>query len=144
MDQNERDVITKILSEPSIIPAGSSALPNEKLIHNTGYVLARLSVISLMTKNWSQVFWINYGPSALLFFKNKKMADDWMKNPLLSLKKRNSLILMKLDFIKELEKPGMNGFRATQITSKSYGKKTLCVLSRFMFAFGSNEVPHNL
>lgn len=101
-------------------PPGASPLPNAKLVRQTGYVLSRISLRTIFMKKWKQSYWMRFGSTVLLLFRSKADADDWLNNPYHSLKERNFLIKLKIDFVRDLEKPNVRGYRAARITNKMY------------------------
>lgn len=124
-NQPDPEMIAKILKEPLVVPTGASPLPNKDYIELEGFVMARLSFRTLLMKAWKKVYWIQYGPSAVLFFRSKDDANEWLENPRLTWKQRNAKIRFKIDFVHALEGPNVKGFKANKMKMKQYGVKNM-------------------
>lgn len=74
------------------------AMPSFGNIKHSGFCLARISTRALLMKRWKKVFWIAYGDETLLFFKTKEMFEDWVMDPYLSSRQRETLVKLRVDF----------------------------------------------
>ena len=100
----------------------SSDLPNPNYVLKTGYILTRISLRTIFTKKWKQTYWMHYGHDGnqLLLFRSKADADDWLFNPYHSPKARDVLVKLRVDFVNDLQKNKVKGYRAPNITVKAY------------------------
>jgi hypothetical protein len=106
-------------------PAMSSPLPKHELVHHAGYVLSRISFRTVLMRKWKQTFWIQYGPCILLFFRSFSDYDDWLNNPYHTIKAREFLVKLRVDFVGDLKKASVMGYQVTQIRRKPYGRNTM-------------------
>jgi hypothetical protein len=104
-------------------PPGASPLPKAELVRKKGYVLARISFRTIVTKKWKQTFWAQYGPHTMLWFRSETDFDDWLNNPYHDQTQRNFLIKLAVNFVHDLYKPNVRGYQVTQSRTKGYGKK---------------------
>lgn len=101
--------------------------PDFNLVKHSGTCMARLSLRTLLTKKWKQVFWIvsaqrfmkymyiiyrkcfylhlthnfhakAYGNDQLLFFRNRFDFEDWVMDPNLSFNQREKLVKLRVNF----------------------------------------------
>lgn len=103
----------------------ASALPSFDMVKHSGSITARISLKTLVMKKWKYSFWIAYGNNSLLFFRSKPDFEDWLVNPYLSKEGRDELVKLKIDFVNDLYISGMNGYKASSIRFKNYGKSGL-------------------
>jgi hypothetical protein len=103
----------------------SSPLPKYELVYHAGYVLSRISFRTVLMRKWKQSFWIQYGPTSILFFRSYTDYDDWLNNPYHTLKAREFLVKLRIDFVGDLKKPSVMGYQVTQIRKKPYGRNTM-------------------
>lgn len=103
----------------------TSQLPNPNLIVHAGYVLSRISFRTVLMRKWKQTFWIQYGPTMLLFFRSYSDYEDWLNNPYHSKKAREFLVKLRVDFISDLKKSSVMGYQVTQVRRKPYGKNVM-------------------
>lgn len=103
----------------------SSALPKYELVYHAGYVLSRISFRTVLMRKWKQSFWIQYGPTSILFFRSFTDYDDWLNNPYHTMKAREFLVKLRIDFVSDLKKPSVMGYQVTQIRKKPYGRNTM-------------------
>jgi len=108
-------------------PSGSitSPLPRPALVLHSGYVLSRISFRTVLLRKWKQTFWIQYGPTQLLFFRSFADYEDWLNNPYHSQRARDYLIKLRVDFVSDLKKASVMGYQVTQIRRKPYGKNVM-------------------
>lgn len=106
-------------------PALSSPLPRLQLVHHSGYVLSRISFRTVLMRKWKQTFWIQYGPTQLLFFRTFSDYEDWMNNPYHTIKAREFLVKLRVDFVSDLKKSSVMGYQVTQVRRKPYGKNVM-------------------
>ena len=106
-------------------PALSSPLPRPELVHHSGYVLARISFRTVLMRKWKQTFWIQYGPTQLLFFRTYADYEDWLNNPYHTMKAREFLVKLRVDFVSDLKKSSVMGYQVTQVRRKPYGKNVM-------------------
>jgi len=106
-------------------PVLSSPLPKPELVHHSGYVLSRISFRTVLMRKWKQTFWIQYGPTQLLFFRTFADYEDWLNNPYHTMKARNFLVKLRVDFVSDLKKASVMGYQVTQVRRKPYGKKVM-------------------
>jgi len=106
-------------------PPGSAPLPKGDLVLKSGYVLGRISFRTVLMKKWKQVYWVQYGPHTMLWFRSYADFDDWLNNPYLTQDQRNYLIKLAVNFVHDLYKPNVRGYQVTQARSKAYGRKML-------------------
>jgi hypothetical protein len=92
---------------------------------HAGYVLARISFRTVLLRKWKQTFWIQYGPTQLLFFRSYSDFGDWLNNPYHSAKAREYLVKLRVDFVSDLKKKSVMGYQVTQIRRKPYGKNVM-------------------
>ena len=100
--------------------ANHSDLPCYTKVMHSGKVLSRISIKSLITKNWKEVFWIIYGVHQLIFFRSIGDYEEWLLNPYLSEKERIALIKLKIDFVNDLSVTGLRGYKCTKARQKFY------------------------
>mmetsp|Transcript_33468 Transcript_33468/g.49232 ORF Transcript_33468/g.49232 Transcript_33468/m.49232 type:complete len:265 (+) Transcript_33468:66-860(+) len=103
-------------------PDNASPLPNADDILACGFVLARLSVRTIMMKKWKQTYWVQYGPTSLLIFRSVIDCEDWLTNPYHTQKMRDFLVKGRFDFSGGSGK--LNGLKylVTQTKTKSQGR----------------------
>lgn len=106
-------------------PALSSPLPRLDLVHHSGYVLSRISFRTVLMRKWKQTFWIQYGPTQLLFFRTFSDYEDWINNPYHTMKAREFLVKLRVDFVSDLKKSSVMGYQVTQVRRKPYGKNVM-------------------
>ena len=106
-------------------PAMASPLPRYDLVHHSGYVLSRISFRTVLLRKWKQTFWIQYGPTQLLFFRTYADYVDWLNNPYHTTKAREFLIKLRVDFVSDLKKSSVMGYQVTQIRRKPYGRNVM-------------------
>ena len=106
-------------------PALSSPLPKPELVHHSGYVLSRISFRTVLMRKWKQTFWIQYGPTQLLFFRTFSDYEDWLNNPYHTIKAREFLVKLRVDFVSDLKKSSVMGYQVTQVRRKPYGKNVM-------------------
>lgn len=109
----------------SFRPGLTSPLPQHSLVLHSGYVLSRISFRTVLLRKWKQTFWIQYGPTQLLFFRTFADYEDWLNNPYHTQKAREYLIKLRVDFVGDLKKSSVMGYQVTQIRRKPYGKKVM-------------------
>ncbi|KAL9185197.1 hypothetical protein ACHAXT_002974 [Thalassiosira profunda] len=112
------------LAENSAPPL-SSPLPKPELVHHSGYVLSRISFRTVLMRKWKQTFWIQYGPTQLLFFRTFDDYIDWLNNPYHTAKAREFLVKLRVDFVSDLKKSSVMGYQVTQVRRKPYGKNVM-------------------
>jgi hypothetical protein len=103
----------------------TSPLPRPSLVLHAGYVLSRISFRTVLLRKWKQTFWIQYGPTQLLFFRSYADFGDWLNNPYHTAKAREYLIKLRVDFVSDLKKKSVMGYQVTQIRRKPYGKNVM-------------------
>jgi len=113
----------KLISQHA--PPSASPLPDFHKVTHSGFVLSRISMKSILMKQWKQVFWISYGTTKLLIFRSSADFEDWVSNPYLTKNQRQFLIKMEVDFINDLQKVNVRGYQVTTIRSKTYQNKLL-------------------
>lgn len=101
----------------------SASLPKYERIMHSGSILARISIKSLVTKTWKEVFWIIYGSTRLIFFRTKRDYEEWAFNPVLNADERNLLIKLKIDLEKDLSINGIRGYNSTNCRPKEYRRR---------------------
>ena len=109
----------------NLAPPGAAPLPQGDKVIKSGYVLARISFRTILLKKWKQTYWIQYGPHAMLWFRNHADFDEWLNNPYHSQEQKNFLVKLAINFVHDLYKPNVRGYQVTQSRSKQYGKKYL-------------------
>lgn len=100
-----------------------STQPTFQLVKHSGSLLARLSMKSKIIKKWKQCFWIIYGSSQLMVFRNKEDFEEWMFNPFITLEERYALVKHGVDMnINAITTTGRSDSRffATTIKVKDY------------------------
>jgi len=75
-----------------------SPLPQLELIHIMGPIMTRTSLRTLVMKKWNTSYWMQYGPSTIIVFRSREHLDDWMYNPYHSIKQRDYLIKLHVNF----------------------------------------------
>ena len=106
-------------------PVIASPLPRYELVHHSGYVLSRISFRTVLLRKWKQTFWIQYGPTLLLFFRTYADYDDWLNIPYHTIKAREFLVKLRVDFVSDLKKSSVMGYQVTQVRRKPYGKNVM-------------------
>ena len=76
-------------------------------------------------KKWKQTFWVQYGPSSVLFFRNATDYEDWINNPYLNNSQRDFLVKLQIDFVGDLTKVNVRGYQVTHVRMKAYKGKML-------------------
>jgi hypothetical protein len=76
-------------------------------------------------RKWKQTFWIQYGPTQLLFFRSFADYEDWVNNPYHTQKARDFLVKLRVDFVADLKKSSVMGYQVTQVRRKPYGKNVM-------------------
>ncbi|KAI2513440.1 hypothetical protein MHU86_914 [Fragilaria crotonensis] len=109
----------------NLAPPGAAPLPKGDKVLKSGYVLARISFRTILLKKWKQTYWIQYGPHAMLWFRNHADFDEWLNNPYHTQDQKNFLVKLAINFVHDLYKPNVRGYQVTQSRSKQYGKKYL-------------------
>jgi hypothetical protein len=107
------------------VPAMCSPLPQPHLVHHSGYVLSRISFRTVLMRKWKQTFWIQYGPTQLLFFRTFADFEDWLNNPYHTIKAREFLVKLRVDFVSDLKKASVMGYQVTQVRRKAYNKNVM-------------------
>jgi len=115
---------SEYLSKNSAPPL-SSPLPKPHLVVHSGYVLSRISFRTILMRKWKQTFWIQYGPTQLLFFRTFADYEDWLNNPYHTQEAREFLVKLRVDFVSDLKKASVMGYQVTQIRRKPYGKNVM-------------------
>mmetsp|Transcript_12994 Transcript_12994/g.18621 ORF Transcript_12994/g.18621 Transcript_12994/m.18621 type:complete len:642 (-) Transcript_12994:116-2041(-) len=105
--------------------SATSPLPKPNLVVHSGYVLSRISFRTVLMRKWKQTFWIQYGPTQLLFFRTFSDYEDWLNNPYHTQKARDFLVKLRVDFVSDLKKTSVMGYQVTQIRRKPYGKNVM-------------------
>jgi len=113
------------LADNSARPAVTSPIPKYELVHHSGYVLSRISFRTVLMRKWKQTFWIQYGPTQLLFFRSFSDYEDWLNNPYHTHKAREFLVKLRVDFVSDLKKSSVMGYQVTQVRRKPYGKNVM-------------------
>eukprot|EP00804_Cyclotella_cryptica_P005897 CCRYP_000179-RA/>CCRYP_000179-RA protein AED:0.04 eAED:0.04 QI:1067/1/1/1/0.66/0.75/4/192/431 len=103
----------------------TSPLPRPSLVVHSGYVLSRISFRTVLLRKWKQTFWIQYGPTQLLFFRSFADFEDWLNNPYHTMKAREYLVKLRVDFVSDLKKKSVMGYQVTQIRRKPYGTNVM-------------------
>ena len=106
-------------------PGFSSPLPDPALVRHCGRVLSRISLRAVIMKRWKPTFWIQYGPSRVLFFRSFDDYDDWLNNPYHTTRARESLVKLRVDFKDDFKRGGVVGYQVTQVRRKPYGKNVM-------------------
>ena len=90
----------------------------------SGTISTRLSLKTLLTKKWHiNNYYIQYGPTCVIIFRNHDDFHNWLHNPYLDKKKRDYLIRFYVDFCDEMENnKSIRGFKLTDIKAKTYKK----------------------
>lgn len=102
-------------------PKNASPLPDFGQISHSGYVLARISIRSILLKKWKQVYWVTYGVNQILFFRSTDDFEEWLTNPFLTARERNHLVKLKIDLIEDLSRvEGVAGYTVTPKIQKLY------------------------
>jgi hypothetical protein len=99
------------------------ALPSFEKVMHSGKILARISIKSLITRCWKEVFWIIYGSCQLIFFRCMRDYEDWLLNPCISNEERNHLIKLKIDLDNDLNVNSIRGYQCTDVRPKSYRRR---------------------
>jgi hypothetical protein len=112
------------LAEEEVNPGSP---PDFDMIKHSGTVRARISMRTLLMKNWKEIFWVAYGNYTLLFFKSKINFEDWAMNPHLSTRQREALVKLRIDFQNpdnstHKDKETIKGFQASTVKGKVYNK----------------------
>lgn len=124
-------------------------LPSFEKVMHSGKILARISIKSLITRCWKEVFWIIYGTTKLIVFRCMRDYEDWLLNTTISDEERNHLIKLQIDIEKDLNVHSIRGYQCTDVRPKSYRRRG--ILNQFkvdsmtpfgpslVAAFGSSE-----
>jgi len=131
-----------------VIEYDSSKLPDPRYILSRGYILSRISIRTLITRNWQQSYFVQYGPAIIFIFRSMADYEDWLINPYHTPRERDFLVKLRIDFMpsafdESFKKPdnifgssrshntaqkrsvnsplpGVLGHRVTQVTYKTY------------------------
>jgi hypothetical protein len=96
----------------------------------SGNILARTSFKNIFMKKWKKSFWIQF-EAKLMLFRSMEDFKEWKSchfpNPLEIARGKNgklpdNLVKFRIDFLGEMSRPGVRGFRATEVKSKIYEK----------------------
>lgn len=120
-----------------------SPLPDPQKISSNGFILARTTWHSQITKQWRAIYWIRYSTSCIMLFRSKQDFDQWISNPLFSKKKRASMALRRIDFINDLSKGGIKGFRLSKLKFKT-DKTSVRDTYKFKVEAGSDSGVHTI
>eukprot|EP00978_Attheya_sp_CCMP212_P047687 scaffold422986_cov49-Attheya_sp.AAC.1 len=102
----------------------ASPLPDSNEVLAEGPIMARTSRRAIMLKKWHQSYWVQYGPS-ILIFRHEDHFHDWIKNPYHSHKQRDYLVKLRIDFSEGKEKKqGSRSITMTDIKDKLYERKS--------------------
>lgn len=91
----------------------------ENVLHS-GRILGRISLKSLLTKNWKELFWIVYGHSQIIFFRCKEDYFEWALNTYLGPTQRDQLVKFSIDFERDVSLTGIKGYQCTVLKKKNY------------------------
>jgi len=97
-------------------------MPSFDMVKHSGNVMARISLKTIVTKKWKQIFWICYGDNKIIIFRSKSDFEEWALNPNLGDLDRNKLVKLSIDFPSATA--GARGYRGTPLHEKDYGRKT--------------------
>jgi len=97
-----------------------SDLPNFDLVHHSGTILSRFTTRELILKIWKRTFWITYGKSKLIFFRNKDDFEKWVADSSLDLKQRTKLVKHMIDFLGHHKRDARGGYKASAVKEKNY------------------------
>ena len=114
----------RVIAQTTQLP-NAAPLPDREQVLHSGYVLSRISFRTILMKKWKQTFWIQYGPSSVLFFRNASDYEDWVNNPYLNNSQRDFLVKLQIDFVGDLTKINVRGYQVTHIRMKAYKGKML-------------------
>lgn len=115
-------------SKQQAISKEVSAKPN--IIILSGCILARTSLKTIVMKKWKESFWIQY-EATLMLFRSIEDFKEWKTHqytPTLEIPRgknsshQESLVKFRIDFKDEMLRPGVRGFRTTEVKSKTYTK----------------------
>jgi len=96
----------------------------------SGGILARTSFKNIFMKKWKKSFWIQF-EAKLMLFRSMEDFKDWKCCHIVhtsdaartkNANQHDSLVKFRIDFLEEMSRPGMRGFRATEVKSKIYDK----------------------
>ena len=114
----------RVIAQTTQLP-NASPLPDREQVLHSGHVLSRISFRTILMKKWKQSFWIQYGPSSVLFFRNATDYEDWVNNPYLNNSQRDFLVKLQIDFVGDLTKVNVRGYQVTHVRMKAYKGKML-------------------
>jgi hypothetical protein len=100
--------------------ASTRNLPNFDLIKHSGQCLGRLSVKSMLTKKWRQIFWISYKDHQIVFFRSKGDFEEWVSNPYLTPEARDELVKLHIDFKNHKNIENVMGYKVSPTSCKTY------------------------
>ena len=115
-------------SQQQAISKGVSAKPN--IIILSGCILARTSLKTIVMKKWKESFWIQY-EATLMLFRSIEDFKEWKTHqytPTIEIPRgknsshHESLVKFRIDFKDDMLRPGVRGFRTTEVKSKTYTK----------------------
>lgn len=101
-------------------PKSASKLPDFGQVTHSGYVLARISIRTILLKKWKQVYWVTYGVNQILFFRSVADFEEWVSNPFLTINQREHLVKLKIDLVGDLAEKGVAGYTVTPKVQKLY------------------------
>lgn len=101
----------------------ANLLPNADHVQNTGIIFTRTSWRSLLMRKWQRSVWVHYGAGAVYLFRSEEDVNTWLNDATLTTKERDALIKVKLDFLSEIRKPNVRGYKLTSTKAKIYEKK---------------------
>ena len=114
----------RVIEQTTQLP-NASPLPNPNMLVHSGFVLCRISFRSILLKKWKQSFWVQHGPTSLLFFRSKADFDEWINNPYLNNSQRDFLVKLHIDFLGDMTKVNVRGYQVTHVRMKAYKGRML-------------------
>lgn len=96
-----------------------ATLPRLENVLHSGRIMGRVSLKSLVTKNWKELFWIVYQPANFICFRCKEDYFDWLLNSQLESTERSKLVKLHVDFQRD-PSSGIRGYQSTDIKKKTY------------------------
>jgi len=110
------------ITESTDSDTNASFLPDVNLVEDTGKIYTRTSWKSLLTKKWNRSVWMLYGEASLYIFRCSKDMGSWLSDQSLSMKERDALVKVKFDFLREIQKSQVRGYKLTPVKFKMYHK----------------------
>lgn len=118
-EQATADLGNLTLGEAAVLPQ----LDDSKVVAE-GSLWGRVTRNKMLTKEWQELTWMQYGRSTLYLFKSRQDYMDWrhytMNGGAITEQARDRLVKKVIDFSQEVKKPNVKGFSLGPVKDKTY------------------------